>query len=68
MLSAFVGVIIRLAFRNANHLVWLSSALGMSLALAVMQVTRTVHPPGKVGEDCAAAVLCGSGFRIVHRM
>ncbi len=51
MLSAIVGVLVRLAFRGAGHLVWLSSALGMSLALAVMQVTRTVHPPGEVGVD-----------------
>lgn len=46
MISAVVGVLVRLAFKQNPHLVWLSAPLGMSLALAAMQVTRTVHPPG----------------------
>ena len=50
MFSAIVGCIVRVAFRDAvPQLLWLSSALGMSIALAVMQVTRTVHPPGGCG-------------------
>jgi CBS-domain-containing membrane protein len=27
---------------------WVSAALGMSLALVVMMVTKTTHPPGDI--------------------
>lgn len=43
VISALVGCSIRAAFHN---LVWLSTAIGMSLALLAMQLTCTTHPPG----------------------
>lgn len=43
MLSAVVGCAIRLALKDV---LWVSAALGMSLALVVMMLTKTVHPPG----------------------
>ncbi|KAG2501441.1 hypothetical protein HYH03_001224 [Edaphochlamys debaryana] len=56
VLSALVGVLVRLIFIDAPHLLWLSSALGMSTALAVMQATRTVHPPGGASALIASSV------------
>ncbi|GLC47414.1 hypothetical protein PLESTM_002070600 [Pleodorina starrii] len=55
VVSSLVGVLVRLAFMHAPHLVWLSAALGMSTALAVMQLTRTVHPPGGASALIAAS-------------
>ncbi|CAL8467881.1 g7419 [Coccomyxa elongata] len=43
VLSAVVGCAIRLALQDV---LWVSAALGMSLALVVMMLTKTVHPPG----------------------
>ena len=43
VLSAIVGCCMRLALGNV---LWLSAPLGMSLALVVMMLTRTTHPPG----------------------
>ncbi|GIL82435.1 hypothetical protein Vretimale_11882 [Volvox reticuliferus] len=57
VVSAIVGVLVRLAFMRAPHLVWLSAALGMSLALAAMQITRTVHPPGGASALIAASAM-----------
>ncbi|GLI70733.1 hypothetical protein VaNZ11_015758, partial [Volvox africanus] len=57
VVSAIVGVLVRLAFMHAPHLVWLSASLGMSLALAAMQFTRTVHPPGGASALIASSAL-----------
>ncbi len=45
VLSAIVGCAIRLALQDV---LWVSAALGMSLALVVMMLTKTVHPPGNL--------------------
>jgi CBS domain-containing membrane protein len=48
-LSAAVGVLARLAFGpeyGARAPLYVVAALGMALALTVMQLTRTPHPPG----------------------
>lgn len=49
LLSALVGCAVRAVFNAVagNRLLWLSAALGMSLALTVQQATQTVHPPGE---------------------
>ena len=44
LLSALVGCICRLVFKDV---IWLSAAVGMSLALLCMIITKTTHPPGK---------------------
>ena len=41
MLSAVVGCTVRLVL---GHIEWLSGAVGMSLALVVMMLTKTTHP------------------------
>ncbi len=51
MLSAVVGCAIRLALKDV---LWVSAALGMSLALVVMMLTKTVHPPGVLLLSCDA--------------
>lgn len=48
ILSACVGVLARLALGelSARAPAYVVAALGMALALTVMQLTRTTHPPG----------------------
>lgn len=43
MLSAVVGVSI---FKLIPDTVWLSAPLAVALSIVVMQITRTLHPPG----------------------
>ena len=43
LISALVGVTIHKLIPGE---VWLSSALAVSIAIVVMQITKTVHPPG----------------------
>lgn len=42
VLSALTGIVVRLII----HKVWIAQPVGMSLALVVMQLTSTIHPPG----------------------
>lgn len=43
VLSAFIGVTIHKLLPNET---WLAAALAVSLSIVVMQVTKTLHPPG----------------------
>lgn len=43
VLSAIVGVTIHYLIPNE---IWLASALSVSLSIVVMQMTKTLHPPG----------------------
>ncbi|MBI5251824.1 MAG: HPP family protein, partial [Desulfomonile tiedjei] len=43
VLSAFIGV---LSFKLLYGHPWLAASVGTATAIAVMQVTRTLHPPG----------------------
>lgn len=43
VLSALVGVTVHYLLPNE---IWLSSALSVSLSIVVMQITKTLHPPG----------------------
>lgn len=43
LLSAIIGVSVRYCIPEE---VWLSSALSVSLSIVVMQITKTLHPPG----------------------
>ncbi|MBF0590398.1 MAG: HPP family protein [Magnetococcales bacterium] len=42
-LSALVGVAL---FQSLGDIPWLAAALSVSLAIVVMQLTKTLHPPG----------------------
>jgi len=53
-LSAIIGVSVRLALPGTP---WLAMALAVSLAIAVMHMTRTLHPPG--GATAFIAVMGG---------
>lgn len=52
-ISAVIGVCIRLAV--GVQYPYVTSALGMSLALVAMQLTATTHPPGELGGDTQQA-------------
>ncbi|ETW04160.1 hypothetical protein H310_04513 [Aphanomyces invadans] len=59
-LSAIVGVSVSKLFLHVapgDEWKWLSCALAVSLALVVMQITDTVHPPG--GATALIAVISG---------
>ena len=43
VISAFVGVLI---FKLIPGQVWLSGAISVSLSIVMMQITKTLHPPG----------------------
>ncbi|WP_187262864.1 HPP family protein [Pontibacter beigongshangensis] len=45
LLCALVGVSVYKLFGNPG-LTWLSAALSVSLAIVLMQITKTLHPPG----------------------
>lgn len=50
VISALVGIVVRLII----HKTWISEPVGMSLALAAMQLTSTTHPPG----GATALIVC----------
>ncbi|MFT2010338.1 HPP family protein [Pontibacter sp. 13R65] len=45
LISALVGVSVYKLFGNPE-LMWLSSALSVSFSIVLMQITKTLHPPG----------------------
>ncbi|TXK52854.1 HPP family protein [Pontibacter qinzhouensis] len=45
LLSAIVGVSVYKIFNNPD-LIWLSAALSVSVSIVLMQITKTLHPPG----------------------
>lgn len=48
-----LGSLVGLGLRHAIHVPWVVSPLAMALALTVMQLTSTTHPPGLKVESCA---------------
>ncbi len=60
ILSAVVGVS---CFRLFSSQLWLASALAVATAIAVMQVTGTVHPPGG-----ATALIAVIGSDKIHAL
>jgi CBS-domain-containing membrane protein len=60
ILSAFIGVTATLCF---GQYPWLAAALAVSVAIAVMHLTKTLHPPG--GATALIAVIGGDS---IHRL
>ncbi|HDS16440.1 MAG TPA: HPP family protein [Proteobacteria bacterium] len=60
VLSALVGVVF---FRLTGQQPWLASALAVSSAIALMHLTKTLHPPG--GATALIAVIGGDA---IHRL
>ena len=58
LISAVIGVA---AFQLVGEVSWISAALAVSLAIAAMQVTRSVHPPGG-----ASALIAVTASEQVH--
>jgi CBS domain-containing membrane protein len=57
LVSAFLGVTMASLFPDVE---WLSSALAVSLSIVMMQVTKTLHPPG----GATALIACIGSSRI----
>lgn len=48
LIGSFVGVVISYIIpASRGELRWLSSSLAVSLSIVAMQLTKTLHPPGK---------------------
>lgn len=45
LIGAFVGVCVAQIFPSENSL-WMASGLAVAIATVLMQITKTVHPPG----------------------
>jgi CBS-domain-containing membrane protein len=60
VLSALVGV---LCWKFLHNQMWLAEAMAVSLAIAVMHATRTLHPPG--GATALIAVIGSVG---IHKL
>jgi len=60
LISAFIGVATYNMFHN--HL-WFASALSVSTAIAVMHITKTLHPPGG-----ATALIAVIGSHKIHAL
>jgi len=60
MLSAVIGVA---AFQFTDGIPWLAAALAVSVAIALMHLTKTLHPPG--GATALIAVIGGDS---VHQL
>ena len=58
MISALVGVA---SYKLLGGAPWLSAALGVSLAIAFMLLTKTLHPPGG-----ATALIATIGGKQIH--
>jgi CBS-domain-containing membrane protein len=57
MLSAVIGVA---AFQFLGDMPWLAAALAVSIAIALMHLTKTLHPPG--GATALIAVIGGDAI------
>lgn len=57
ILSALVGV---LSYQLAGDITWLAAALAVATAIALMHVTKTLHPPG--GATALIAVIGGDSI------
>lgn len=60
LLCAVVGVNLALLFPNPE-LHWLTASLAVSLSIVIMQITKTMHPPG--GATALIAVIGGEKVR-----
>ncbi|MEO5362535.1 MAG: HPP family protein [Magnetococcus sp. DMHC-8] len=60
LLSALVGVLL---YQWLGAIPWLAAALAVSLAIAGMHLTRTLHPPGG-----ATALIAVIGSESLHRL
>ena len=61
--GAFAGVTVYKVFKllNALRYLWVASALSVSFAIALQELTRTVHPPGG-----ATAFIFVAGSKTLH--
>lgn len=60
LISAFVGVTI---YKLIPDLVWLSAPLAVSLSIILMQITKTLHPPG--GATALLAVIGSEKIKVL---
>ncbi|SFM01880.1 HPP family protein [Desulfomicrobium norvegicum] len=60
IISALIGV---MSYQLIGDIVWLAAALAVSTSIAVMHMTKTLHPPGG-----ATALIAVIGGESVHKL
>lgn len=60
IISALIGVV---SYQLIGDIIWLAAALAVSTAIAVMHMTKTLHPPGG-----ATALIAVIGGESVHKL
>lgn len=60
LISAFIGVVVSKCFGNTD-LFWLAAALSVSTSIVLMQITKTLHPPG--GATALIAIIGGDKIK-----
>lgn len=60
IISALIGVV---SYQLVGDIIWLAAALAVSTAIAVMHMTKTLHPPGG-----ATALIAVIGGESVHKL
>ncbi len=60
LVSAVVGV---LCYQLVGDILWLAAALAVATAIALMHLTRTLHPPGG-----ATALIAVIGSNQIHQL
>ena len=60
IISALIGVV---SYQLIGDIVWLAAALAVSTSIAVMHMTKTLHPPGG-----ATALIAVIGGESVHKL
>lgn len=58
VISAFIGVAV---YKFIPDIIWLTAPLAVALSIVVMQITKTLHPPGG-----AAALIAVIGTEKIH--
>ncbi len=58
VISAFIGVTV---YKFVPDIIWLTAPLAVALSIVVMQITKTLHPPGG-----AAALIAVIGTEKIH--
>ena len=49
VISAFIGVTV---YKFVPDIIWLTAPLAVALSIVVMQITKTLHPPGGAAAGC----------------
>jgi CBS-domain-containing membrane protein len=70
LISAFAGVSVHLIFKDYPDMVWLAGGLAVAFAIVLMQLTKSLHPPGGATGTCqshSSPMIIELGVKIQER-